>query len=458
MKYSKYIHFFSAFSDLIILNFCFNFVFCYLRGFGPDCMNTTTVGFFVFINFAWLISANVFNAYKADRQIFKKKILFTYIKTVVFFFFLFLLFFQVIKFNYYPRDDIKYLFVVFLFSIVLWRFLFYYFFQYYRTLGYNYRNVIIVGYNETAEKLKDYFDNNPWAGYRFNGFFTYKESDNKNIVGDFSAIEDFVGKNKVNEIYIMTNDIQNSIYKIISSITGKYPVKIRFVPDLSDFSYRSIKLVDYDMVPVIKIQHGPLNFWYNRWIKRLFDVVISLTVIVFVLSWVVLLLFVIDYFTDREGVFFTQLRSGLNNKSFTVIKFRTMRKNNEAHIKQVTVDDKRVTKVGRFLRKTSMDELPQFFNVLVGQMSIIGPRPHMLIHTEKFKSYVNKFMIRHIVKPGITGYAQVRGLRGEIKLDKDIKERIKLDIFYIENWSLSLDTKIIFLTLFNILKGDEKAY
>lgn len=458
MKYSKYISLISAISDLLILNFFFNFVFCYLRGFDQSCFNITSISFYVFINLAWLISANIFKAYKFDRQIFKKEILYTYIKTIVFFFFLFLLFFQVVTYNYYPRDDIKYLFVIFFSSLILWRFLIYYVFQFYRKLGYNYRNVIIIGYNDTATELKDYFKDNPWVGYRFNGFFTYQKSDKKDIAGTYSDLERFVMNNKIDEIYIMTNDIHQSIYKIISSIIGKHAVKIRLVPDLSDFSYMSLKLVDYDMVPVMKIQQGPLSFWYNRMVKRIFDIAISIVVIVLILSWLIPLLVIIDIFSRKEGIFFTQPRSGLNNLTFNLVKFRTMKKNNVAHTKQVTQDDARITKLGRFMRKTSIDELPQFFNVIMGKMSVVGPRPHMLKHTEEFKSVVNKFMIRHAIKPGITGYAQVRGARGEIKRVKDIKERIKLDISYIENWSLSLDIKIIFLTIGNLFKGDEKAY
>lgn len=458
MKYSKYISVISAISDLLILNFFFNFAFCYLKGFDKSCFNTTSIIFFIFINLAWLVAANVFKAYKFDRQVFKKEILFTYIKTVIFFFFVFLLFFQVVSFDYYQRDEIKYLFAIFFAVLIFWRFIIFYVFQFYRKLGYNYRNVIIVGYNDTATELKDYFNNNPWAGYRFNGFFTYQKSDKKDIVGTYNDLEEFSRNNSIDEIYIMTNDIHQSIHKIISSIIGKHAIKIQLVPDLSDFSYMSLKLVDYDMIPVMKIQQGPLSFWYNRLVKRFFDITISIVVIVLIHSWLIPLLVIIDLLNRRDGIFFMQPRSGLNNKSFSLVKFRTMKKNNDAHTKQATNDDDRITKLGKFMRKTSIDELPQFFNVLMGTMSAVGPRPHMLMHTEEFKAVVNKFMIRHAVKPGITGYAQVRGCRGEIKVIKDIKERIKLDISYIENWSLTLDIKILFLTIGHLLKGDEKAY
>ena len=459
MKYSKYISLISATGDFLILNFFFNFAFCYLKSFNDSCFNNTTYLFFFFINLAWFVSATIFNTYKFDdRQVKKKMILGTYLKIIVFFFFLFLLFFQVVDFNYFSRDDVKILFVVFFLSLIFWKFALYYIFLVYRKMGYNYRNVIIVGYNDKATELKDYFNSNPWAGYRFKGFFTYDESHKKDVVGTYDDLEEFIVNNKVDEIYILISDLHKSIYKTISSIAGKHAVKIRLVPDLSDFSFMSLKLVDYDMIPVMKIQQGPLSFWHNRWLKRIFDIATSILIILLVLSWLIPLLFIIDLFTDKGGVFFMQDRSGLNNKPFRLIKFRTMKKNGDAHTKRATVNDERVTSIGRFLRKTSIDELPQFFNVLIGNMSVVGPRPHMLTHTEEYKALVAKFMIRHAVKPGITGYAQIRGARGEIKKTKDIKTRIKLDISYIENWSLAMDIKIVLITIGKIIKGDDKAY
>jgi len=309
-----------------------------------------------------------------------------------------------------------------------------------------------------ATELKDYFVNNAWTGYRFKGFLTHQQSGKKDIVGTYHDLENFIISNRIDEIYIMTSDLNKSLHKIISSIIGKYPITIRLVPDLSTFSYRNLDLVSYDMVPVMRIQQGPLDYWHNRSIKRLMDIILSVMMITFVLSWLAPILFILDIISDRAGVFFLQPRSGINNKQFMLFKFRTMKKNGEAHIQQATENDDRLTKIGKFLRKTSIDEFPQFFNVLIGNMSVIGPRPHMLKHTEEYKFLVEKFMIRHSIKPGITGYAQVRGFRGEIKRVKDMKQRIKLDVFYIENWSIWLDIKIILITIGKLIKGDEKAY
>ncbi len=458
MKYSKYISLIAAGGDLIIMNMCFNIVFWYLEGFDLNNATFNELAFPVFINAAWIISANIFEAYRIDHHSYKKAILFNNTKTIIFFFFMFLLYFQVLSFDYYSRDQVKYLFVVFFSLMIFWKFLLYYIFLIYRKLGYNYRNVIIIGYNEIGIELKDYFNNSSWTGYRFKGFFTNEKSDKKDIVGDYDEIPDFVERNKIDELYIITSSLNKKLDKVITTLLSKYPISLRLVPDLENFSHRNLELQEYDMVPVMKIRQGPLNILYNRSLKRLMDIFISVSVIVLLLSWMVPVLLIIGIFSGEKNVFFTQFRSGLDNNNFRVIKFRTMKKNKDADLKQVTEDDQRVTKMGRFLRKTSIDELPQFINVLFGDMSVIGPRPHMLTHTEEYRNIAAKFMIRHTIKPGITGYAQVKGFRGEIKKTRDIKERIKYDLYYIENWTIWLDMKIAYLTIANFFIGDSNAY
>ena len=458
MKGSKHIKYISAIGDLLILNGFFNYAFCAYRNFDSRCFETLNIVFFIFINIAWLISANVFKTYSVGRQVYIRVILLSYIKSAVFFFFLFLLFFQVFTFNYFQRDEIKILFIVFFASLAVWKLFFNSIITIIRKSGFNQRNVVIVGYNNKAFELRDYFNDNPWTGYHFKGFFTQKESTKTEIAGTVNDLEKFTIQNNIDEIYILIGAIHKSVHNVISSIISKHPVKIRLVQDLSDFSYMNIKLVSYESVPVIQIQQGPLNFWYNRIIKRFLDITISMLVIVFVLSWIIPVLFIINLFTDKTSLFFVQPRSGLNNRNFNCIKFRTMKINGQADLVQATKNDERITDVGKILRKTSIDELPQFFNVLTGKMSVVGPRPHMIKHTDKYKSLVDKFMIRHTIKPGITGYAQVKGHRGEIRKIKDMKDRIKLDISYIENWSLWFDMKIILLTIGKLLIGDKKAY
>ena len=459
MRYSRYLSTIAAIGDFLILNFLFVFIYCYQNNFGDVCNQTNAVIFYFYINFAWIITVSIFRPYKVDRVIGKKFILFTYIKSVIFLLPLFLLYFQVFTFNYLSREEIKFIFPVFLAALLVWRFSLYFILSWYRKAGYNYRNVVIIGNNETANDLKNYFMQTPWTGYRFKGFFTQQQSNKKDVVGTYNELEQYVVEHKIDELYLVSNHLHDSVFKVISSIVSKYPVKIRIVPDVSQFRYMSVKLVNYDSIPVLKIQRGPLSFWYNRFFKRFFDIFLSLIIIVFVLSWLIPLIWFINFLSGDSGnPFFVQHRTGLDNKPFKMIKFRTMKKNMDADVRQATKNDERITRIGRVLRKTSIDELPQFFNVLAGNMTVVGPRPHMLNHTDLYKELVKEFMIRHSVKPGITGYAQVRGKRGEIKRTRDIKERIKLDLYYIENWSFMLDLKIIFLTVLKILKGDKAAY
>jgi len=184
--------------------------------------------------------------------------------------------------------------------------------------------------------------------------------------------------------------------------------------------------------------------------KRILDTVISLLVIVLFLSWMVPLFALIIFIESGESVFFRQLRSGRNNKPFYCLKFRSMHSNKEADSKQATRNDARVTKLGRIIRKTSLDEFPQFINVLKGEMSLVGPRPHMIKHTNDYSKIVDEYMIRQFLKPGITGWAQIHGFRGEITNPEQIKKRVEKDLWYLEHWSLWLDIRILFLTVYVI--------
>ena len=203
---------------------------------------------------------------------------------------------------------------------------------------------------------------------------------------------------------------------------------------------------------------GPQDKISDRFVKRVFDIVFSSMVILFILSWLYPLIAILIKLESPGPVLFKQGRSGKNNINFMCFKFRSMRVNSEAHLKQASRNDSRVTKIGRFLRRTSMDEMPQFLNVFLGDMSVVGPRPHMLEHTAHYRELVANYMVRHYIKPGITGWAQVNGYRGETQHLDLMENRIKHDIYYLENWSLYLDLKIIFRTVFHVVNGNMNAF
>jgi putative colanic acid biosynthesis UDP-glucose lipid carrier transferase len=211
-------------------------------------------------------------------------------------------------------------------------------------------------------------------------------------------------------------------------------------------------------LPILTVRKEPLEEVVNRVIKRVFDIVVSTAVAVFILSWLVPLLGLLIKLETPGPIFFVQIRSGKNNKPFRCYKFRSMGVNREANTTQATKNDKRVTRIGRILRKTSVDELPQFLNVLKGEMSVVGPRPHMLKHNRSFSQLAEDYMIRQFLKPGITGWAQVNGYRGEITELLHIKKRVEYDLWYLENWSLQLDLRIMFMTVYNVFHGEKNAY
>src|SRR5690606_12574403 len=196
--------------------------------------------------------------------------------------------------------------------------------------------------------------------------------------------------------------------------------ELKFIPDNKDIYSKKLKYEYYDYIPILSLRTIPIQDKVNQLTKRTFDIVFSLFIIIFVLSWLTPILAIIIKLESKGPVFFKQSRNGFNYKEFDCYKFRSMTPNKDAHLFQATKGDQRVTKVGAFIRKTSIDELPQFFNVLFGDMSVVGPRPHMVSHTNMYAQRIDKFMVRHFVKPGITGLAQISGFRGEIETDKDI--------------------------------------
>ncbi len=457
VRYSKYIPLISITGDFMLLNLFFVFGFCYFHPLA-NCFEGDFILLYAYLNLVWLILIYSFGANKSSRNTRKKDFFFTYVKILVFYFFLFLLFFQVHPVNYFPRQDLKFLFPAFFAVLIFWKFLLYYSFFFYRKLGFNFQNVLIVGDTQKTRELQRYFVSNRWNGYKFVGFIDNQVNKRRRVLGSWEMLKSVIEKNDVDEIYLAWNKVPSEKRQKVNEVIRGFPLKLRIVPDFGDFEFLNADLVNYDLVPVLQFHSGPLGFWYNRFVKRLFDILFSLIIIVGFLSWISLILFILSLFGSRQGLFFLQKRTGAVGKVFMCYKFRTMKVNADADQKQASRSDHRITPVGRFLRKSSLDELPQFINVFIGNMSVVGPRPHMLKHTRQYRQVVRRFMLRHTVKPGITGLAQVRGFRGEIRRISEIKSRVSFDVKYVETWSFGLDLKIIFLTIYNLLRGQKNAY
>mgnify|MGYP005847939523 CR=1 FL=1 len=330
----------------------------------------------------------------------------------------------------------------------------YYFLKYYRKdLGGNFRTTVIIGHTKRSNQLKEFFESKPEYGYK-----CFKIFEIQNKTEDLKPIYDYILKHEIDEIYCSISELSNiQLNKIIGFADNNLKV-LKFLPDNKEIYSRKLNYEYYGVLPILSLRKIPVDDNLNKLIKRSFDIVVSLSVIVFVLSWLTPVLAILIKLESKGAIFFKQKRNGLDFREFYCYKFRSMRYNPEANLHQASKNDKRVTRIGQFMRKTSIDEMPQFFNVLFGDMSVVGPRPHMVSHTNIFAENIDKFMVRHFIKPGITGLAQVSGYRGEVETNQDIINRVKYDIFYLENWSLLLDIKIAFLTIYNSIKGDTKAY
>lgn len=320
--------------------------------------------------------------------------------------------------------------------------------------GGNIRKVIILGNGKNTDDLVEYFEKNPDFGYNLLKKFDLKKNKKQELKESYQ----FVLDNKVDEIYGSLSSLGNSEIENLINFADNNLKTIKLLPDNKSTLLRNLALEYYGYIPIISLRKIPLEKEINKRLKRFFDVVFSLVIIILLLSWLTPIIAILIKLESNGNVFFKQKRNGLNYEEFSCYKFRSMCLNPIADIEQVQKNDPRITTIGKFIRKTSIDELPQFFNVLLGEMSVVGPRPHMVSHTEMYAKSVDKFMVRHFIKPGITGLAQTNGYRGEVENRKDIVNRVKYDIFYIENWSILLDFKIVFLTVFNIFKGEEKAY
>ena len=332
-----------------------------------------------------------------------------------------------------------------------------------RAKGYNFKKIIIVGANDTGEKMRKILAKNLTYGYKFLGFFDNKGNSSASeplaITGDFEDIEEFIIKEKVDELYVALHIDNIEIINKIIKICEQNLVRIKFIPDFQLYTKSSkVEVAFYENTPVLMLRPEPLELAVNRVVKKIFDVCFSLLVIILIFPWLFPILMIIIKLESSGPIFFKQHRSGRDNRTFTCFKFRSMHLNDLAHDKQAGKGDSRITKFGAFMRKTSIDELPQFFNVLFGNMSVVGPRPHMINLAKEYGELIANYAVRHYAKPGITGWAQVNGYRGETKELIDMENRVECDIWYIENWSLLLDVKIIVRTLINIVQGEENAY
>ncbi len=445
--------------DLLIINSTFWLVFFYVDQF-KHLSDTAYRNYLLIFNIIWLFSANFFQMYshanmKSSEIIYRST--WRSLLTQAILFIVYLLFTMDSLFS---RQ-----FLILLYLALFLNFLVSRFFGTFMELKLKHRlstkkPVAVLGKNKTGSLLAGYFENNN-DEYDFEGFLNESPDlfANGMLVPEITEAIESAARKGIKEIYapLALEHIMEARYLLREA--ENQCVRLKFIPVLRENSAHAYLKVDYmGEFPIISLRKEPLEDPTKRFQKRVFDVVFSLMVIVFLLSWLYPFIALLIKLKSPGPVLFKQQRSGRDNENFICYKFRTMRVNADSDRVQATENDQRVTTLGKFLRKTSMDELPQFFNVLKGDMSVVGPRPHMLKHTEEYSAIINGFMVRHFLKPGITGWAQINGYRGKTSTPAQMQKRVAHDIWYLENWSIMLDVKIIFLTIINVLKGEENAY
>ena len=418
-------------------------VYQYISDFGKDFIFLSVIALIqIFFNYAF----DLYRSYRSTRfrketvNVLKSNLFFCIIQIAAVLFTQTLPVFQVMILGYYIIDT---------FTAVVYRAFLRSVLKYMRSHGYNKKYIAIIGVNNCTERFIEKIQTSSNLGFELSGYFA-SAPDNKikaAYLGNYKKISEFYRHSPPDEAVIMLSDqLQPSLDHLIA-ICENWGIKFSILPNMfSSFSSR-IYISSFDGIPLLSMRKVPLESTFNRFLKRLMDIVGSIFLII-LFSPVMLVTAIAIKATSEGNIIFKQERVGLSNKPFTMYKFRSMRVETENDIAMTERNDERCTKVGLFIRKYSIDELPQFFNVLKGDMSLVGPRPEIPYYVEQFRKSIPLYMVKHYVKPGITGWAQVNDLRGG---DTSIEERIKHDIYYIENWSVGFDIKILFKTLSKIV-------
>ncbi len=418
-------------------------------------------GYFnLYLNAAWLISVLLTNAYSQPSITFFEQFIKLSLRSFIYFVLLVCVYLFFLKMVTLSRVFVITVLVCTGVAFLLTRFIYLGVYQYRKKTEWLLNKVIVIGYNDLSKKLVNHLSsdiNVRVVGY-CEEYENITELSNYPILGNISKTFELCKEHGVNEIYSTIAPEHNTFLYDLIHRADQNCIRFKLVPDLGIFMNRQMHIDHLQGMPVVALHNEPLQDLGNRIKKRFFDLIVSSLVVAFILSWLMPLISLFIWIESRGGIFFLQPRSGRNNRSFICIKFRSMYQNNSAHHKQATKNDSRVTRVGRFLRRTSLDELPQFINVFKGQMSVSGPRPHMIKQTDEYAQLINDYMVRQFLKPGITGWAQVNGFRGETPELNQMRKRVEHDIWYMENWSLLLDLKIMFMTVFNAIKGEQNAF
>ncbi len=455
-KYTIYIS--RLLGDLFFLNLTFIIAAILAQSFEILLEKKHMFILLVMLNFVWYFTSNITGLYE-DIYLreyvnhflnISKGIFNVILVTIAFIFF--------IKENLFTRNFIIYFALLFFVSVNLWTIIFRKFLKFIRKKGLSIKNLLIIGTGEIVNNFKRDVCDIPGFGYRFMGFIKEEDLSNDNLIN----FEKLLIEKNIEDVVIALSERNFSMLDKIIRICNINAVKVHLIPNYFQYLSERFKVSSLGNFPIITARNEPLEEASNRFLKRLFDIIFSSLVIILLLSWMIPIIALLIKLDSKGRVFFLQDRVGVKNKYFRLIKFRTMYETNQTEEFKVTrPGDPRITKLGKYLRKYNLDELPQFINVLLGHMSVVGPRPHAIPYQMKYSEYFEEIKMRHSVRPGITGWAQIHGLRGDVENEEENRkrtfQRIKYDLWYIENWSFSLDIKIILITTWQMLSGRTNA-
>ena len=452
--------------DLLVLNILLSLFLRCFRSWLPENLgwDNCSLVYFVF-NIVYLFSVSVKGPILQMRKVRPEQIVGRVFTTVLFFSLLSFLGLNYVAPFRYPLSFSLAFFVVLFVLVTISRLSSRAFIKWFRRRGRNTRDVLFVGSYPNMVDLYNEMMGDPTTGYRVLGYFDDEPKENLGIpipyLGGVDTLSVYMKRthfHPMGRVYCCLPSSRALDIRKIVDYCDNHLVRFYSVPNVRNYLPRPVCMQLVGDVPVLYLRREPLRKPLNRFIKRAFDVFCSSLFLCTLFPFVYVIVGFITKLTSPGPVLFKQKRNGLNGKEFYCYKFRSMRVNSQSDTLQATEHDPRKTKFGDFLRKSSIDELPQFLNVLKGDMSIVGPRPHMLKHTQEYSELINKYMVRHFIKPGITGWAQVTGCRGETKELSQMEARIRKDIWYVEHWSFWLDLRIMYLTVKNAFHGEKNAY
>ena len=450
------------FLELVWLNV---YTLCYFEFMGNPFSNEAQRGIWLAINAAYVVSSMWVNPIVIHRRITMAEIVQSSMRTFLAVMVISLLLIAFLDHGivaHYKRIPFYYLLLMLL--LIFERTMLRQFMRWYRSRSKVKRNVVFFGVSDATSEIIETIRRDEAFGYHVIGYFD--DQPNSEQMGKYEYLGTFEQARErlaeypeyVAEAFCCLSSNQSTRIAQIAELCDDMVINFNLVPNFWNYLHRTMYLSFYGETPLLHTRYIPLSSFSKRMLKRTFDIIVSFIFLVFFFPFIFIIVATIIKITMPGPIFFKQKRSGLRGDTFVCYKFRSMKVNKEADIMQATKEDPRKTPFGNFMRHTNIDELPQFWNVLIGNMSVVGPRPHMLRHTEEYSKLVPKYMVRHFAKPGITGWAQVNGCRGETKELWQMEDRVKHDIWYIENWTFFLDLRIIWLTVFNTIRGEKAAY